>query len=138
MGLENGNGDFIAVVSWGDGTTDIASVSGGNGSFTVTDDHTYAEKGSYPITVQISDTVTGGSASAATTATVTDAPLTLTGGFQLGDPMTNAQSSFIVATFTDANPDCAAERLHGEDRLGRWQQSVRWASRERGGWRVLD
>ncbi len=104
-GLEKGIGDFTAVVSWGDGTTDIASVSGGNGSFTVTDDHTYAEKGSYPITVQISDTVTGGSTSASTTATVTDASLTLTGGFQLGDPMTDAQSSFTVATFTDANPD---------------------------------
>ncbi len=62
--LNSQAGDFTAMVSWGDGTTDIASVSDGNGSFTVTDDHTYAEKGSYPITVQISDTVTGGSASA--------------------------------------------------------------------------
>ncbi len=98
-------GDFIAVVSWGDGTTDIASVSGGNGSFTVTDDHTYAEKGSYPIRVQISDTVTGGSTSASTTATVTDAPLTLTGGFQLGDALSNPPNSFTVASFTDANPN---------------------------------
>ncbi len=103
--LNSQAGDFTATVSWGDGTTDMASVSGGNGSFTVTDDHTYAEKGSYPVTVQISDTVTGGSASASTTATVTDAPLTLTGGFQLGDAMSNPPNSFTVATFTDANPN---------------------------------
>ncbi len=106
--LNSQAGDFTAVVNWGDGNSDTATVSGGNGSFTVTDDHTYAEKGSYPITVQISDTVTGGSASSSTAATVTDAPLTLTGGFQLGDALSNPPNTFTVATFTDANSNAQA------------------------------
>ncbi len=46
--LNSQAGDFMAVVNWGDGNSDTATVSGGNGSFTVTDDHTYAEKGSLP------------------------------------------------------------------------------------------
>ncbi len=34
---------------------------------------------------------------------MTDAPLTLTGGFQLGDALSNPPNSFTVASFTDAN-----------------------------------
>jgi len=104
--LNSQAGDFTAVVSWGDGTTDTASISGGNGSFTVTDDHTYAEKGSFPVSVTISD-ASGANTTVGSTATVTDAALTLTGGFQLGDAMSNPQSMFTVASFTDANPNAS-------------------------------
>ncbi len=105
--LNSQAGDFTAMVSWGDGTTDIASVSDGNGSFTVTDDHTYEEKGSFPVSVTITDAA-GVSTAVSSTATVTDAPLTLTGGFQLGDALSNPPNSFTVASFTDANPNAQA------------------------------
>ncbi|MHB1423596.1 MAG: beta strand repeat-containing protein [Gemmataceae bacterium] len=97
-------GDFTATINYGDGTTDTGAISGGNGSFTVTADHVYSEIGSYPVSVQIADSLTGGSASVSTTATVADAALTMTGGFQYGDAFTNAQSGYVLATFTDANP----------------------------------
>ncbi len=95
--------DFSATINWGDGTTDTGAISGGNGSFTVTADHIYAEKGTYPVSIVIDNGLTGGTASTSTTATVADAPLTLTGGFQLGDAFTDPPSNFFLGTFTDAN-----------------------------------
>lgn len=100
--------DFTATIDYGDGNTDTGSISGGNGSFTVTGDHVYAEKGSYAITVQIYDSLTGGTATASTTATVADATLNLTGGFQLGDPMSNPLTAFTLASFTDDNSNAPA------------------------------
>ena len=97
-------GDFTATVNWGDGNSDIATVSGSNGSFTVTDDHTFAEAGTFPVSITIVDGVTGASTTAPTTATVTDAPLTLTGGFQLG-VLQQQSNNLTLATFTDANPN---------------------------------
>ena len=46
--LNSQAGDFEGLINYGDGTTDLGAVSGQNGSFTVTDDHAYAEKGSMP------------------------------------------------------------------------------------------
>ncbi|HEY7309296.1 MAG TPA: putative Ig domain-containing protein [Gemmataceae bacterium] len=97
-------GEYTAVVNWGDGSSaDLAGVSGGNGSFTVTDDHSYAEKGSYPVSVTITDSA-GNSTTVTSTMTVADAALHLTGGLQLGDAMSNPQSSFALASFSDDNP----------------------------------
>jgi hypothetical protein len=76
-------------------------------SHTVTDDHTYAEAGTFPVSITIVDGVTGASATTSTTATVTDAPLTLTGGFQLG-VLQQQSNNLTLATFTDANPNAAA------------------------------
>jgi hypothetical protein len=75
-------GDFTATINYGDGTTDTGTVSGQNGSFTVTDDHTYAQSGSYPVSLIISDS-NGWSATVTSTATVTAATLTATGGFDV-------------------------------------------------------
>jgi hypothetical protein len=36
-------GDFTATVDWGDGTSDLVTMTGGNGISTVSNDHTYAE-----------------------------------------------------------------------------------------------
>jgi type VI protein secretion system component Hcp len=51
-------GDFTATVNWGDGTTEVGTVTGQNGSFAVAvpgSTHVYANTGTDPITV----TVTG-------------------------------------------------------------------------------
>jgi hypothetical protein len=101
-------GDFTASVNWGDGNSDMGTVAGQNGSFTVTDDHTYAEKGSYPVSVTITDNVTGASTTVATTATVSDAALTLTGGLQLG-AVAGQSSNLTLATLTDANPSAGED-----------------------------
>src|SRR5205085_1557505 len=41
--------DFTATIDWGDGTTDVGVVSGGNGLFTISGTHTYAEAGRYTV-----------------------------------------------------------------------------------------
>ncbi len=99
--------DFGALIDFGDGTTDSGIISGGNGSFTVTTDHLYAEPGSYPVSILIFNGLTGASTTTSTTATVADGSLTLT-GFQLGNPFSDAQGSFILASFIDQNPEATA------------------------------
>ncbi|HVX11311.1 MAG TPA: TIGR03118 family protein [Pirellulales bacterium] len=47
--------DFSAVITWGDGTVTAGTVSGSNGRFTVSGSHTYAEDGSYPLSVSIEE-----------------------------------------------------------------------------------
>src|SRR5579884_1687761 len=42
-------------INWGDGTTSSGTVSGGNGAFTVTGSHTYADEGAYHLSVLIQD-----------------------------------------------------------------------------------
>jgi virginiamycin B lyase len=48
--------DFSAQINWGDGATSAGSVqSAGAGQFGVNGDHTYAQAGTYPVTVTIND-----------------------------------------------------------------------------------
>ncbi len=98
--------DFTATVNWGDGNSDVGTVSGQNGIFTVTDDHTYTEMGSYPVSITIVDSATGASTTIATSATVGDATLTKTGGFQLGT-LLGQSNNLTLATFTDGNPSAS-------------------------------
>jgi hypothetical protein len=94
--------DFTATVAWGDGLIDVGTIDGGSGSFTVSDGHAYAEKGSYTISVDV--TASGGSTGSATsTATVADATLTLTGDYGLG-VLHQQANTLTLASFTDANP----------------------------------
>jgi hypothetical protein len=104
--LNSQAGDFMALINWGDGTTDTGAIGGSNGSFTVSDDHVYAEPGSYAVTVQIADSQTGGSAMVSTTAAATDAPLKVTGGFDLG-VLQQQSPALTLATFTDANANAS-------------------------------
>ncbi|MBI1916475.1 MAG: PKD domain-containing protein [Planctomycetes bacterium] len=98
--------DFNAEVTWGDGSIDVGTIQGGAGSFTVTGDHNYLEAGSYTVSVDV--TARGRTrASAASTATVADAALTLSGGFGLG-VIKSQLNTLTVATFTDANPAAPA------------------------------
>jgi hypothetical protein len=93
--------DFTAAITWGDGTTSTGTITEKNGVFSVTGTHTYAEEGSDPIGVIITD-VHGGGAGTTSTATVADAALTAT-GTNVSAIEGNAVTA-TVATFTDANP----------------------------------
>jgi len=65
--------DFLATIDWGDGTKTGGSVSGGNGSFTVSGTHTYAATGQDNVTVTLSDDgAETATATAASTANVTN------------------------------------------------------------------
>jgi ELWxxDGT repeat protein len=94
--------DFTATINWGDGTAASPGtvVSNGNGNFTVTGTHTYADEGSHPVMATVSD-VGGSSASATGMATVADAALTATA--MKVTATEGALTTATVATFTDAN-----------------------------------
>lgn len=63
-----------ATINWGDNTaTSPGSISGSNGSFTVSGTHTYASQGSYTITTDISKPSKSLTTQATSTATVTTA-----------------------------------------------------------------
>jgi hypothetical protein len=69
--------DFTASIDWGDGTSSTGTVAGSGGSYTVSGSHTYAEAGSYTVTVAIADDG-GSSASATSTVDVADAAIAAT------------------------------------------------------------
>jgi hypothetical protein len=97
------SGDFAATIDWGDGSTDTGSVVGSSGSFSVQGDHAYAEKGTYTISVAITDD-NGNTTTVTSTATVADANLTITDGFDSG-ALVNQSATVDLARFTDDNPD---------------------------------
>ncbi|HEU5271331.1 MAG TPA: PKD domain-containing protein, partial [Jatrophihabitans sp.] len=96
-------GDYLAMVDWGDGAPaspgDITKSA--DGTFTVTGQHTYAEEGSYPVSVTVTDDdVPYNTDTVGGTGTVTDAVLAATGVDFLSTNPVNR----VLATFTDANP----------------------------------
>jgi hypothetical protein len=93
--------NFVAVIDWGDGTTNSGLLVPSGGGLKVFGSHSYAEGGAYPIsvTIQSQDSQT---ATASGTAAVADAPLTPTGStvaYTEGAP-----ASRVVAAFEDADP----------------------------------
>ena len=97
--------EYSATITWGDGFSSPGTITGGGGSFSVTGTHTYAEEGSYPVSVTIVDTDNAAnSATTHSTATVGDALLAAA-----GMSLTSPQSfNGAVATFTDANAGAPA------------------------------
>jgi predicted pyridoxine 5'-phosphate oxidase superfamily flavin-nucleotide-binding protein len=101
----NANGsasDFTASIDWGDSTTTSGSIApNGAGGFKVTGTHSYADEGSYTVSISVQDD--GGSTTTVmSTATVADAPLTAIGktfGAKEGIAFT-----VVVGNFKDANP----------------------------------
>ncbi len=92
--------DYAATINWGDGSSSNGTVSGGNGSFTVTGSHTYGTPDNYPINVTISDVSnTGNNATAADSAAVDSAPSPV-----VTDTPVVKSSSAVVLTGS-ANPD---------------------------------
>jgi hypothetical protein len=59
--------DFTATINWGDGTTTAGTVTGGNGSFTVTGSHTYTASGSFTAAVTLTDDAPGTASKTVTT-----------------------------------------------------------------------
>jgi Ca2+-binding RTX toxin-like protein len=114
-------GGLSAVVDWGDGSSTTYTGNGGgivqnaDGSFSVLGSHTYSEEAaSLSVMVAITD-ATGGSASATTTASVSDPDVIVTGGFTLAANPGVLLSGATVATFVDpggAEPVTDASGTH--------------------------
>jgi Bacterial Ig-like domain (group 1) len=94
--------EYSATIDWGDKTSSPGTVTGGGGSFAVEGKHTYAEEGSYPITVVITDVDNASnSAKTSSTANVADAAL----ASECATPATTVQAfAGPTATFTDGDP----------------------------------
>ncbi|HVT58835.1 MAG TPA: hypothetical protein VHR45_10585 [Thermoanaerobaculia bacterium] len=55
----NAANDFAAAIDWGDTTSSLGTISGGNGSFSVGGSHTYASAGIFPVKVTLADDAPG-------------------------------------------------------------------------------
>jgi hypothetical protein len=98
-------GDFTALIDWGDGHKSLGVVqSGTSGGYQVSGMHTYAQAGTYQVTVSIFDSG-GATATAASTADVAannNSPLAAAG--VTVQAVEQAVFGGIVATFTDSSP----------------------------------
>ncbi|HEX4794584.1 MAG TPA: hypothetical protein VH370_12365 [Humisphaera sp.] len=100
----NDAGPFATLINWGDGTPLAGGTvtSQGGGSFEVSASgfpHTYAEDGTYTVTVAIFDTVDVTTTSNTTTATIFESVLSATGAnFSMPE---GSSSSVLTATFHD-------------------------------------
>lgn len=93
--------DYSATIDWGDGASSTGSIGGTAGDFSVTGSHTYAKYGDYAVTTQITDLDNpGDTATATSTATIADAPLSASGK---GTVVSPSAFSAVVASFTDGN-----------------------------------
>jgi hypothetical protein len=94
--------DFTSSINWGDGTTTTGTVTGGNGSFTISGSHTYADEGTFSVTASFSDdppsTLTN--VSIVSTAIVADADVLAGAGMSL-TATEGASFSGTVATFAN-------------------------------------
>jgi hypothetical protein len=93
--------DFTATIEWGDGQTSSGTiVPNASGGFGVQGAHAYAREGHFTVAVTVHD-VGGVTASAQSSAAVSDAPLTATG--LAVQPTAGAAFQGTLATFTDAD-----------------------------------
>ena len=66
---------YSATINWGDDTSSAGTVTGGNGSFSVTGNHSYAAGATYPISVTITSVGNSqGSSTVTDSATITPPP----------------------------------------------------------------
>jgi hypothetical protein len=104
--------DFTASIDWGDGTTTTGTVSGSNGSFTVSGSHTYTAGGQDTLTVTLSDDAPG-TAAATTTTTATVRSLAGQMALNAATEGTALANSTPVATFSDTNTSDTAGGFTG-------------------------
>jgi PKD repeat protein len=103
--------DYTVVVNWGDGCSDTldslgagsndAPITGSAGQFSISDGYAYSDPGNYAIQVTVTD-LAGESWVGTTMATVSAAPLTMTGGL-VDDAVPGVSVTQTLASFTDAN-----------------------------------
>ncbi|HJT32262.1 MAG TPA: hypothetical protein VJ783_09490 [Pirellulales bacterium] len=94
--------DYTAAIDWGDGTVTAGTVSGANGSFTVTaGGHTYADEGLFTVTANIERTTDHATTTASGTVTVADNDVLDATGTTLGGSPNQALNNVQVATFSD-------------------------------------
>lgn len=94
---------FTATIDWGDGTTDTGTITGSNGSFTVTTaGHIYADEGSDTITTTVTRTVDHEQVAMTGQATVAEADSFTVTGDNISGHLGQLLSNVEVATFTDA------------------------------------
>jgi hypothetical protein len=110
-GTDGTAADYSATIAWGDGSSGPGVVSLVAGStFQVTASHAYAEQGSYPVGVTVTDS--GGAAPlvvSAATVSVADAPLSAAGAAQsYGTCEEKATGPVVVAQFSDPGTDGTA------------------------------
>ena len=94
--------DYSATINWGDGHSDLGTITLSNGVFTVSDSHTYAEEGTFNGTITLAHD-TAVNKVVTLNATVADAALNST-------PATLSATEGVsftaaVATFTDSDPN---------------------------------
>lgn len=95
--------EYSATIDWGDGSPSTSgALAGSGGSFTVSGSHTYADAGSYVVTVVVTDIDTPtNSASATTAATVADAPISASCA---AAALSGQSFAGPVASLADGNP----------------------------------
>jgi hypothetical protein len=94
---------FTATINWGDNSSSVGAVQATGGNYSVSGSHTYADEGSFPVSVTITESgVSQPSSLGSNTATVTEGDK-LTG--QVPAKLTTSKGqafSGTVATFTDS------------------------------------
>ncbi|MGA2501594.1 MAG: hypothetical protein ABSH20_27960, partial [Tepidisphaeraceae bacterium] len=112
-------GQIGALIKWGDGNTTSGSVSGANGSFSVSGTHTYALSGGYTITVTVTDSG-GNSASSSGSASVSPVADLQPVNVQAGISAATFNSA-VGLTWTDQNVGDAPA-------LGDWSDQIYFSS----------
>ncbi len=94
-------GNFTASINWGDGSpTTTGTVSGANGSFSIAGGHTYADEGSDPLTVTITDTLNAAAITPSGTVAVAEGDTLAAHATTFSAPVGTLFSG-VVATFSD-------------------------------------
>ncbi len=96
-----------AAITWGDGTTSTGVVSGAAGAFSVAAGHAYADEGSYPTSIAITNSADAVTTTLSGTVTATEADVLAVGAAPTIAATAGTAFSGTLASFTDsyaANP----------------------------------
>jgi hypothetical protein len=94
---------FTASITWGDGTTSAGTISGSNGSFSVTGGHTYADEGSFPLSVAITRSADKTAITSAGTIAVAEADVLTPHAATITGTAGQALNNVTVATFSNSD-----------------------------------
>ena len=95
--------DYTASIDWGDGSSNVGTVSGGNGNFTVSGSHIYADEGLESVITKVRRLADNATGSAVSAANVADADVLGVGkAGQLFIPAAGQPFNGVVANFSDS------------------------------------